>query len=70
MVALVAAYRDQQPELSAHLQSLVLYAEGKPLHEIKASTGLSTSAVLRVRRRFECWGLSCVLEARPRRAAR
>lgn len=62
---MAAEQREKQPELAARLESLILYAEGRPLHEIVAMTGLSATTVVRTRRRFECWGLSCVMDAPP-----
>ena len=60
MIQLIREHRLSDPELAARLQSLLLYAEGRRMHEIVEITGLTTNAIQRVRRRFENWGLRCV----------
>jgi len=56
---------DIDHDTSERARSLLLYLEGCEIQEIAAMTGLSATAVLRVRRRFEVWGLACISDPAP-----
>jgi hypothetical protein len=62
LTLLVQQWPPADQDLVARANSLLLYMDGVHDADIAHRTGLSVSAVYRVRRRFAQWGLSCLGE--------
>lgn len=68
--SLMRRHQESDPGFSARARSLLLLLQGRRLDEIARITGLSLNTIMRVRSRFEHWGLACIAEPQPVMAGR
>ena len=67
---LVRRHQKSDPALAERARSLLVFLRGGDMTTITRVTGLSQNTILRVRRRFEAWGVGCIAEPQPRKTTR